>query len=244
LELLDPIPDTLANATNAIVPKSDVVMSPTQETAFAALAALTQSLPVTVLCGAPGSGKTTILRELQRRFGGRLISLRDMLEVVATRPEVTIEEALLALVEQEFVKEDVVMIDNLSSIEMAPRMTGAYARPFFFDAVKAALFETARALGKHIVAGFSADIGYQSYASLQNQGVHVEIAPYTALDYATIIGHVLGTGNLGNLHFDAIYSHARQPAGYQLEIAPRFANQLSRLIPPPGLLQPHNVTEI
>jgi len=213
------MPTTLARAIHAGAPDGELRLSPTQQAAFDTLAVLAQRLPVTLLSGGPGSGKTTILRELQRRIGGRLITLRDMLEAVAAQQDGTIEEAARGLVEQAFLHDDLVLIDNLSSIEAVTRMTGAYARPFLFDAVEATLFDTARALGKRIVAGFSADIGHQSYASLQNQGVRVQIAPYTALDYAIILGHVLGAGNIGHLDFEEIYSHARQLTAYQLQAA-------------------------
>src|ERR1700676_4667436 len=65
-------------------------LTPSQQVAFGMLTQVTQAVPVVLLEGGPGSGKTMLLRHLQAILGGRLIGIGDALRAIAAEDPIAI----------------------------------------------------------------------------------------------------------------------------------------------------------
>jgi transitional endoplasmic reticulum ATPase len=200
-------------------------LTPSQQTAFAMLTKVTQAVPVVLLEGGLGSGKTTPLRHLQAGLGGRLISIGDALGAIAAEDPMAIDEAILGLVGEALTQEDLVICDDLGMIEAvmlrAPVPT-PYPRPLLFDAVLKTLFTLARQAGKTIVVSRT---GEASHPTIQAQAVPVNMPDFTVDDYAVILAHSLGGDNAATLDVERLFRHARKLTGYQLENVCRILRQ-------------------
>lgn len=73
---------TIGKTVSAAVAKASPPLTPSQQAAFRMLTEMTQAVPVVVLEGGPGSGKTILLSHLQAAMGGRLIDVGDALNAI------------------------------------------------------------------------------------------------------------------------------------------------------------------
>jgi len=195
-------------------------LSAMQRDAFATLVTMAQSVPVCAIEAAPGSGKTTLLRHLHQKLGGRLIQAGEALEAIGALHPHALEEAARRLAEEAFRRDDLVMFDDMGNFELVTQMQNAYPRPYLFSLVEKALFETARAAGKHLVVSrlTPEQIG-TAHEPLTSQAILVKIADFTIEDYAEILGHWLGENHVAQLEFEKIFRHARKLTGHQLRSA-------------------------
>ena len=155
-------------------------------------------------------------------MGGRIISLRDALQVIEEHGTVPIQEAVRALLLGALRENDVVLIDDFDVLSFPTRMTQAYPRPMFLDAVlKEAYAEVHKGGKKLIFAQFPPPpenyFAPASYESLTAQSVRIEIPPLQQEDYAAIFAHYLGAEVAAKLDTDKIFRFASKLTGYQLQ---------------------------
>src|SRR5262245_44606146 len=93
--------------------RTPVELSPTQAAAFTRLTETVSSVPVTVLTGDAGVGKTTLLECLIAGRSGIRISCRDMLEMPVIEGHPSIEEPLHRLVTHALGKADIVCVEDI-----------------------------------------------------------------------------------------------------------------------------------
>lgn len=92
-------------------------LTPSQERAVARVQELLPCANVFVLWAPPGLGKSTMLHELHSRIGGRMIALKDTLDVLQHRHPLAIEESFRNVVLEALADSDVVLVDDLSVVE-------------------------------------------------------------------------------------------------------------------------------
>jgi transitional endoplasmic reticulum ATPase len=222
---------TMGQTVHSATPQAMVLppLTPSQQTAFETLMAVTQAVPVVLLEGDPGSGKTTLLRHLQAKFGGRIISIGDALSAIGEGDPMAIDEAILGLVGEALTQDDLVICDDLGMIEAVMlRPQTSYPRKHLFDAALKTLFSMARVAGKTIV--FSRT-GEAFHPASQAQAVLVNMPHFTADDYAAILAHSLGDENAARLDVERLFRHARKLTGYQLENACRILQRMGVAAP-------------
>jgi len=214
---------TIGKTVSAAAAEALPPLTPSQQVAFRMLTEMTQAVPVVVLEGGPGSGKTILLSHLQATMGGRLIDAGDALNAIGAGDPMAIEEAILALVGEALTHDDLVICDDLGMVEAVMlKVPSPYPRPQLFDAVLKTLFTMARVAGKTIV--FSRT-GEAFHPASQAQAVPVGMPEFTADDYAAILGYSLGRENMARLDVERVFRHARKLTGYQLANVSRILQQ-------------------
>ena len=93
--------------------KTEIVLTPVQQTAFNGLLEGITVGRVLVLRGEPGRGMTTILEMLHAARGGVIIGVREFLAGLMASDPLAIEEAFLRMIEDAMHAHDLVIVDDL-----------------------------------------------------------------------------------------------------------------------------------
>ena len=133
---------------------------------------------VLVLEGPAGSGKTVVLREVQRQSGGKLIGARQFLEALIAPGPAAIEEAFLGMLDEALASHDLVLVDDL---HLAANIVQScdHPRTHLLDAALTAVLGEASAQGKKIVF---ATVGEAPWP-IARRAFKCSIAGFTAEDY-------------------------------------------------------------
>lgn len=204
-----------------------IVLTPVQEAALAALLRMAAVQPVTVLHGANGSGRTSVLRAFQRKTGAHMLSVTDFLDAMKGRHEFSYDDIARRVVDDALTESETLIIDDLDVVEMPTHASGADIRPLLFGAAEGAFFAHARAQGKHIVSSRTAALDHNN---MMAQAIVVPVLDFGVEDYAAIIRSCLGEA-AGRLEFGTIFQAARHLNGHQLR-------NICRIIQARGMAEP------
>src|SRR5262249_44523739 len=141
-------------------------LSPAQQAAFDALL---RGLPlgnVFVLWGAVGSGKTTVLGEVQAAASGTRITIKDFHDALQPRHPLALEETFAQLVLSALAKNDCVLVDDLDLLwSVTAGGCGMYPRAGWLEAPMMLLGTYAIEAKKKLIlaGGHSAAVRQRAY---------------------------------------------------------------------------------
>src|SRR5581483_5723550 len=92
-------------------------LSSSQRIAFETLVMMTQVLPVCVLDGPIGTGRSLVLQHLHRRLGGKLIDLSDELQAIASLHPAALEDGVYQLAARALRENDLVIFDGFRDFQ-------------------------------------------------------------------------------------------------------------------------------
>jgi ATP-dependent 26S proteasome regulatory subunit len=104
-----------------------------------------------VLQGATGMGKTTVLREVHRGFGGAFLTLKELVNAMRGQHPLAFEETFTQMVMEALVAHDVVIVDDLGHVNQMLMCATFYPRTGFFYAALASLTTYAAESGKKLL---------------------------------------------------------------------------------------------
>lgn len=189
-------------------------LSPTQAEGFAKLREAVLAVPVTVLVGGVGAGKTTLIGKLAGEIGGDRISCRDVLKDAEGEAHPSYEEALHRLIDAALDKDDTVYVEELDLFCHTNQMGNAYPRPLYLQTALQALMETARAKGKRLV--FTATNRNLLLPHLNGRAVFVSLDALKPEDYAFFLARNLGAELAAKLDATRIHRFSPKLSVYQL----------------------------
>ena len=195
-------------------PASVAKLSPTQATALEQLRKTVRDVPVTVLMGGVGSGKTTLVSRLAKEFGGIRISCRDILKASEGANHSAYEEVMHRVVDDALEKTSIVYVEDLDLFSFTNRFPMAYPRPHYLQTALQALFETTRAKGKRLV--FTATDRLKLLPQLDGRAVFLSLGALTPDDYSFFLERNLGVERTKSLDVRRIFSFASKLSIYQL----------------------------
>ncbi|GAB1715006.1 MAG: hypothetical protein NTAFB05_00480 [Nitrobacter sp.] len=189
-------------------------LSPTQAAAVERLRETVRAVPVTVLLGGVGAGKTTLVNRLAGEFGGIRISCRDVLQAAEAASHPSYEEGLHRLVDAALDKADIVFIEELDLFSYTNKFAMAYPRPYYLNTVLQALLETTRSRDKRLI--FTATDRIKLVPHLDGRAVFLPLGALTPDDYSFFLERNLGVARARQLDAKRIFSFAPKLSIYQL----------------------------
>jgi Holliday junction resolvasome RuvABC ATP-dependent DNA helicase subunit len=130
--------------------RANITLTPVQQAAANRLLEGLDAANVVVLCGAAGSGKTSILKTVHAARGGTLLGADPFTDLRNTGGPFAIEEPFLRTIEEAILTHDLVMVDDLHLLSHSVE-TRDYSRSYLLDAALTAILADAGVLGCKLV---------------------------------------------------------------------------------------------
>ncbi len=163
--------------------------------------------------GGPGSGKTTILRQVHQAAGGEYLTMKEYLDALRPAHPLALEETFAHLLLTALQTHDVVFIDDLDLVTdvVSGGCGGAYPRTGFLQVALRALTAYAQEHRKKLIFG-------SKYAvqPLEQMGYVAYLPPFTPADYQFFNRLYLGPAADG-LNYDKVHRFAAHLNAYHLE---------------------------
>jgi hypothetical protein len=137
--------------------KFEIVLTSVQQEAANSLLNSLAVSPVSVLGGAAGVGKTTILKTVQSMRGGVYLGAPQLMDVRQVQGPAAIEETFFRMIEDAIENHDLVLVDDLNLVTDAAG-AGGDGRLHLLDAALTAILAEARVLGRRLVFVVEANI--------------------------------------------------------------------------------------
>jgi transitional endoplasmic reticulum ATPase len=189
-------------------------LSPTQETIYHQLLRFLSAGSVCLLKGDAGTGKSSVLRALQRAHPAVILSVKDFLHVLLTRQPEAIEEAFLELAQTTLAEAETVFFDDFDLLLDVVEGYD-YPRAHLLDAVLTSILQDAENRRKCVVFA----IGNEEIPSPIRHRAHSwRIENFNAKDYQAIASEYLSS-KPESLNWEEIYRFAPSLNAYQIRNA-------------------------
>lgn len=189
-------------------------LAPAQQRAFDALLEAARPGHLAALIATPGTGKTTLIRAVHERLGGRRLGATDLQAATAARHPLAIEDAVFDLIDEALQEHRVVHVDDLDLITRVVEGCGSYPRGGFINLALAALAERAAASDKTIVVA-----GTMLGSALRRPGNVAWVKEFEIDDYRAICAAYLTPVQHAAIDFAKVYRFARRMNARQLRRA-------------------------
>ncbi len=196
-------------------------LSPSQSGVYDQLIRLLQVSPALSVLGAPGSGRSLLLKKLARDRGGQYLAAQDFLEAAAARTPLAWEDAFASTVTQAFSLTNLVVIDDFDFL--VPVSQRNFVRYNYLRlAAKQVLDLAMAAPGRRLVVSAAPppEGGYPEPFDVFRDRVPTVIVPeFKVEDYNAILSTLMGADNVKALDMPLIHRFASRLQGYQLRLA-------------------------
>ena len=191
-------------------------LTPAQLSAFNDLRHALSINPIALLWGENGSGKTTVLHELEREIGARLLTLKDLLQAMRSRHPLALEETFEQIVMDAFDKSDCVIIDDVDVLEAVVGGCRTYPRSGWLEAPALTLCRYAVEADKKLVFGGGAP------QSVHSRAYQFRIPQFVLADCAQLVAAYLPSAQVERLNLEKIYRYAPGLDAHQIKNACRW----------------------
>lgn len=175
--------------------------------------------PIVTFTGSTGKGKTTILRDVQARLGGRIVGVSDLVHAMQGEHPMSLEDTFGRVVLSALKECELVLLDDLYLLEcVVGGCSHFYPRSGYLNSVLTMLCTYVVEAGKQLVVASS----HPMPDPLQNRHYPWYIARFTPDDYRALAASMLGKKVLSGLNFEKIHRFAPKLNCYQLLSACRW----------------------
>lgn len=209
-------------------PKNDAqpfIASPTQEATIARAIRAMGAADLVLIEGRHKSGRTSILAELQRRCGGKVLDMGDLLNLTTSRHARRYEQSLFDLIRSAMEEHDIVYFDGVTGLQMADRKD-QYSRFGMVSAALRSIRSYAQAHGKRFVVTQdyhnAVQKAWPSFTSWDDKGVLVEIPDLVLEDYRHIVTATLGADAVSNISFEDLFGASTKLSAGELTLLSRI----------------------
>jgi transitional endoplasmic reticulum ATPase len=209
------------------------ILSPAQQKAYGTLVANTEIANLAVLWGAPGSGKTTVLRQYHEMAGGALLTTRDFVEALDKAPHpLAIEETFYVLLRSALAAHPTVIVDDLHLVSDVVCGCGGmpgYPRPGLLNGPLTALAVLAESSGKRLILGCGGNVP----EPIRQRAFTSSIGSFEMADYSHLCRQFLdgaqASDGAASLDFAKIHRFAPHLNAHQLNAACTYLKHVGDL---------------
>lgn len=196
-------------------------LTPGQTQTFGKIESLLAIAPVVGLVGAPGQGKSTLLRAQVVKRGGTLIELGALADATARVDPHAFADAFDELVRGALNAHDFVAVDDLDYLlEIGSSLNaerGGYTRMIIKRLCEAVDNMPAKRL---LLAGDARGGWNRGFLDLmETRAATVRCDPFTPADYAEVLVNVMGRPHAERIDVGILFGHASRLQGHQLRLA-------------------------
>ena len=206
-------------------------LTPSQKTAIDAALAAHDSNPIVLIEGAPGMGKSAVLKTMHAHTGGKFLTANDVLRMHARSSAAEYEQVVYSVIHTALESNDIVYYDNVGDFQNASHAANYY-RPEIFDAVFKSLYDMTALEGKKFVCtARSGSMAAVPGEMIRYRPVTISLGDLKQPDYEHIFAELLGDAGVAAIDFGKIFHHARKLSGY-------FLSTVCALLKVRGLARP------
>ena len=211
--------------TNLPPDKAAIQFCPAQKAAYDSLIAGIKIGSIVRLWGGVGRGKTTILRELQKREGGILLEMKNFIDLSVRNHPLALEETLYQLVFNALKAHPLVILDDVHLLDLFSSGCHFYPRSGLMNSVMLALCTHAIESGKKLVFSSTSHLSEPAAQRCYSFGIE----QFKVQDYASLVGILAGTSVAKAIDFDKIYRFAPKLNAHQIQAACRWVSSYGKL---------------
>ncbi|MBV9157790.1 MAG: AAA family ATPase [Acidobacteriaceae bacterium] len=204
----------LATEVQAKELDAGIRLSPAQESARDTLRRGLAIGAVSSLQGETGRGKSTVLAEIHREFGGAVLKISDLLNKTGRKHPLALEESFFELVLAALKRHHLVIVDDFEFLQGVVCCSHAYPRMRWIDAASLALCDYANRNGKKIAFSNNGSLPGPFF----ERAIQAAIARFRIEDYQVLVGNWLGD-QARALDFAKIFRFAPKLNAHQLKAA-------------------------
>jgi len=167
---------------------------------------------VAELSSGGGFGRTTIIRVLHERLGGKLLTSRDFIEASAKAHPLALEETVYGVLYSALRDHPAVFVDDFNLVASVACCSHAYPRHEFLGAAMIPLVAMARAEGKPFVTTTDGT----AISALWGRVRRVHIQGYTLEDYEALCAAYFSTEQTRALDMKKVFRFAPKLSARQL----------------------------
>jgi transitional endoplasmic reticulum ATPase len=168
--------------------KPAFVLAPSQQKALDFLEHALAIGTFAYLWGSSGMGKTTVLRELHRKLGGKFMEAGDFVTAASEGVPDGLEESFHRVLCDALRENQLVIVDDISPLDLASGACGHYPRSQWWNSVSTAGVDLALRLGRRVVFGTSSHMPN----AFRQRAYGYGIDKFDAADYAALLSSLLG----------------------------------------------------
>jgi hypothetical protein len=193
---------------------SNTTLAPAQRRAADQLARGMAAANIGLLRAPAGMGKTTILRELQRKTAGAFVMTQHFMTLLKERPPAAIEETFMEVLQRAMDLSDTVIVDDLHLVTEVVQGY-EYPRANLLNAAMSVVLGDAEVRNKKFIFAVN---GETEPAPVRHRALSREMDEFEPEDFASVCHHYLPETS-GRLDFGKIHRFAPALNAYQLKNA-------------------------
>jgi len=161
-----------------------------------------------------GRGRSTVLSQLHRKFGGKLLGIKDFVEAMRDRHPLSLEDALHQIVLDALQEYDCVIVDDFHVATATMDSCHFYPRSGYLESITTLIATYAIQTGKTLVLGTNGQLS----APLRQRSVGFTIDRFSVDDYRHLCESFLERSEL-DLDFSKLHRFAPKLNAHQLKQA-------------------------
>lgn len=198
-----------------------ITLSPSQQQAYSQILQYQSLSPILILGGNSGSGKTLVIQALHQNLGGTLVTLQPLVERMADRHPLGLEEMVYEVILEALQNHDVVLIDDFHLIAGVLLHSHSYPRSGWFNAALSTIAAYVMESRKTLIV---VDPNHACH-TLCRQALTLSIPDCQASDYQHLCQHYLEPDKAAHLDYAKIFRFSHHLTAYQLRSACLLLNQ-------------------
>ena len=196
-------------------PQKPIKLTPVQQVAYDWMLGAAPLGNLFHLWSPIGRGRTTVLRELHRKTGGKLLGLKDFVDACSKLHPLALEDALLKIVMDALKNHDIVYVDDWHIATATMGGCHFYPRSGYLESAANAIASYVLDSDKKLIVGSDGNLS----ESLRERCFAYGIDAFSSADYRFLCGQFSSTKAFEQIDFEKVHRFAPKLNAHQLKSA-------------------------